>query len=273
MFSSWRRVAASAAVGAAIVAVVVASRTSRSRPASTETNRYATAPGQHATISLRDGSRIILGPSTQANVEHRADAVQVTIDGEGFFSVAPHARTAFTVHAGNSVTRVLGTTFTVRRYHSDAATRIAVLDGRVSVGSTRAGTRAGDVVLAARMLGIVHDTGDIQTVSNAIADNDTAWTSGHLEFHQATVADIVAELGRAYGVEIRVEGSVLPAQKVTCSIRIADQSLQGVLDALTNTIDAHAVRSGRVITLRPGVAAALKNVSPRSLTPESKHGR
>jgi ferric-dicitrate binding protein FerR (iron transport regulator) len=95
-----------------------------------------------------------------------------------------------------------------------------------------------------------------------------------LEFRQAKVPDVLAELSRAYGVEIRVADPALKARKITFSVRVNQQSLQSVLDALAATLDAHVGHSDGVITLLPGAATTskLKHVPPHS-TLESQYGR
>jgi len=274
--SMWRRLRPLAIGVAACVAVIAAvfwSGAAGRDPLSQRT--YATAPGQNATVTLRDGSRIVMGPSTTVRVSRGGSApgTTVSVDGQALFRVAHASGAPFTVRTSNSETRVLGTTFLVRRYGNDRATRVVVLDGRVSVVANRASARP--AVLTASTLGLVSDSGDVRTVADAVVENDTAWASGRLEFRDADMRDIVAEIGRVYGTEIRIADSALVARKITCTVQTADHSLDAVLNALAASVDAHVTRAGRVRLLVPGVVASPERRLPahHPLTLESEYGR
>jgi ferric-dicitrate binding protein FerR (iron transport regulator) len=241
-----------------------------------ERHTYATAPGENATVSMEDGTRIVLGPATTAEVVHagRVNGTTVTVSGQAWFSVARRDKMPFVVRTTNSVTRVLGTSFVVRRYANDPETRVLVLDGRISVSANKTVAHSRAVVLGAKSYGLVPDTGDIRVLSDAMLSVDTAWISGRLEFRQATLGNIVTEIGRAYGTEIRVADSALVGRTVTCTVRLADHSVEAVLDALAASLDAHVVRANHVLTLVPGPATVpMHKRSPHLLPLESQYGR
>ncbi|HXC24323.1 MAG TPA: FecR domain-containing protein, partial [Gemmatimonadaceae bacterium] len=103
------------------------------RPMST----YATTNGQRATITLLDGTTVVLGVASRLDVpgDFAAGNHQVALAGEALFTVLHHMGTPFTVLAGTSQTRVLGTSFVVRHYPHDTVTTVAVRDGKVIVDS------------------------------------------------------------------------------------------------------------------------------------------
>jgi transmembrane sensor len=262
-----------------IVGVVLLGKFGRRLSSASPVRTYATAVGQQATVTLADGSRALLGPATTLSV--RSDSPNAGLDlhviGQAMFTVAHNQKRPFRVHVGNAVARVLGTTFLVRQYAADRLTSVVVTEGRVSLQGVRDHAGISDSkVLTANMLGTVNDSGQVLVLPNVAVEDYTGWTRGQLVFHKTLVRDAVIELGRAYGVEIRVSDSSLAAQTLNCTVLVAQQSLEDVLEPLSVALDAHAVLTGRVITLVPGRVAPPRSVNPRSpytSKPEGAYGR
>jgi ferric-dicitrate binding protein FerR (iron transport regulator) len=279
-----RRVALYAAVGAVLaLAVGLNWHVRRSgglaaRADATAVSRdYHTRAGQRAIVTLADGSRLTLGPATSVRVAIVPDGnVNVTVDGEAFFSVVHDARRPFLVQAGNARTVVLGTEFSVRHYDTDSFARVVVVGGRVGLEAAtssepRANRRA---ILAASTLGIVSDSGDVRVTENVPVDRYTGWTRGDLNFENRPVREILVDLGRAYGVEIRLSDSTLAKRSLTWSVETARYPLAQVLHEIAELLDAHIVTSGNVVTLAPGRHAARRTLDATSpLTLQSQYGR
>jgi transmembrane sensor len=272
------RNAALATVGAAalIVGGAIVVRSHLTKPATPLTQTYATDAAEQSIIPLEDGSEATLGPASTLTISSDpANGTVATVTGQALFTVAHQSGVPFTVRTTNAVTRVLGTTFMVRRYPTDRATRVVVVDGRVSLRGTRdADSGHMGAVLAQHMLGVVDDSGGMRVTSNVSVDDYTAWTTGKLVFRQTPVGDIVADLGRAYGVDLRVADSALKEQAFTWTVSVARLSLDNALEALTTALHAHVTRSGTVLTIVPGPSRARKsNDSHLSHSGETQYGR
>ena len=232
---------------------------------------YRTAPGQRSTIRTADGSTIILAPAT--SVAMSSNTIDVT--GEAAFTIAPNNFGPRTVRTSNAVVRVLGTTFVVRHYATETRTRIAVVEGRVSV-QTRTKGSAFSTVLSPRMLAQVTDSGG--TVSSGIAVEDlTSWTHGTLVFRNDMLRDVIAELVRAYGVEIRIADTTLAKRLVRTEVSVTEEPLNQVLLSICNVTDAHLTHGGHTYVISPGRMAER---SPRPVPsrhqlshPERQYGR
>jgi ferric-dicitrate binding protein FerR (iron transport regulator) len=238
----------------------------------TRTERFATSVGRTETVRLRDGSQVILGPATTLQVEsaNDGDAMTATVAGHAQFYVTHRDRRAFKVRSGNATVQVLGTTFVVRHYAEDAQALVYVGDGRVSVSSA---IDAG-VTLSANMLGVVYDSGSVTVTPNVEADAITDWRSGRLVFQDAVARDIAAELGRAYGVDIRFADTVLAARRLTLSVFVTQRSADEVTARLATLLDARSVRTERGITIAPGKNDDRPKTTRHSLsTPDSHYGR
>jgi len=266
-------VAAVAAI-AMVIGVTLRRESQLANPATTVARTYRTRTGQHAAITLPGGSRAVLGPATTLQFSVApTQAITVTVDGEALFTVTHHAQRPFTVQTRTTVTRVLGTQFDVRQYAADAVARVVVAAGRVSLHSARRAP-AGGAVMTARMVGTVDDSGRVRVAPSGSIEDYTAWTTGRLVFRQTPARDVVADLGRAYGVEISLPDSALAQRTLTWSLPVTEVTLAGALDVLTTVLRAHVVQSGNLITIVPGrVTSAQRRVGDSLYRLEHAYGR
>jgi len=277
----WLSSGAIAAVllAAGVTALSIDRSNNRTRSSDRAQLQTATKPGQLATVTLPDGSTANLAPATTlvATIDPADGGTDVQVTGEAFFTVTHSTARPFRVHTEGAAVRVLGTTFSVRHYHTDHHARVVVADGRVALRTTRV-TRgpvaSSSYVLDKGALGVVDDSGNVQITPNATLDDYIDWTHGELVFHQTLVRDVMLELGRAYDVDMRVNDSTLAAQTLSWRLRMAHRSLSDVLEFLSTVLDAHPVRTGRVITLVPGRSAPTRHATPpsSSLT-ETQYGK
>ena len=208
--SRWRnaRLAAAAAVivvaGAGLLWRTALSPRGDRMPAGTQTH-YATAIGRLDSLQLPDGSRVVLGPGSELNLASGfgTQSRDVTLKGEASFAVVHDAAHPFLVHTAWATFRDVGTVFVV---HSDDAegARVAVSEGAVSVvaqpGSTPETLRAGDRA-------VVAPQGTVRVERSAQLGDDLAWMSGHLVFRDAPMTQVMADLRRWYGIELRVDSA------------------------------------------------------------------
>lgn len=90
---------------------------------------------QPNTIILSDGTSIVLQPHSvlQYPKTFDKDFREVYLTGEAFFEVTKDPSRPFLVHTHEIVTRVLGTSFTVRGYSNEKNVLVQVKTGKVSV--------------------------------------------------------------------------------------------------------------------------------------------
>jgi len=227
--ASWWRGAGVMRAAAAVLILVAGALVWRmmSRGGETPVRRYATRVGARQQVRLADGSRVILGPGSHLAVSGD-DGRRADLDGSAYFEVTHDAERPFTVTTGDAVITDVGTAFTIRA-DSAAGTSVAVTEGVVAVavpGDARQDTlRAGDRGrVSGRRLTVQRRAG---------AAADAAWTTGRLAFRDATVAEVVAELRRWYGVTLRVDPS-LANRHLTADFtgQTADQAMRIVAAAL-----------------------------------------
>jgi transmembrane sensor len=219
---------------------------------------YATVAGQRATITLPDGSTAMLAPQSRLRYDYRTGSSgerAVRLDGEALFTVTKATATPFTVYAGDVSTRVLGTTFGVRRYTGDNVTSVVVVSGRVFTRGP-----SGSVALSAGESARVTDS----TVSTADLDvrSHTAWTRGELIFSRTPVPTMLATLSRWYGYEFRLADSTLATRHVTAVFKAS--AMRETLSELEELLEVTMRFDGKTVTLRARPRTRQENRQPNS---------
>lgn len=190
---------------------------------------YTTSPGQRAKINLADGTQITLAPATTIQVSGR----NIALVGEAVFNVTQHISTPFTVTTGNTVTRVLGTTFNVRAYKNEPV-RVAVGDGKVSVAS---------VTLVAGQGATVASNGSVTPMSDASVTAALSRASGRLTFDHVPAREVLDDLSRWYGVRFILRDAALANIRITTVIDEPNINNE-VIRSLALALQARAVSNG-----------------------------
>ena len=199
---------------------------------------YETAVGEQRSVSLSDGSVIVL--NTHSEVRVRMTPLERRIDlmrGEAQFHVAKDPNRPFWVSTSDATVRAVGTIFNVRDDRS--GTDVAVLEGRVRVSAvpefaslqgraTEAesvkrlrNTEAAPVSvdLAAGQRAAVTARG-IEREAGPTVEAVAGWTERRLFFRDERLADVVAEFNRYRVRPLIIDDS-----------QLADLKISGVFDA------------------------------------------
>jgi transmembrane sensor len=199
---------------------------------------YATTNGQRATITLLDGTTVVLGVASRLDVpdDFATGNHQVALTGEALFTVLHHAGTPFTVVASGTQTRVLGTSFVVRHYPRDTVTTVAVRDGKVLVDSA---------VVTAQYLA---EVGSHRTLALRRADPSVfSFATGVLTLNVVPLPDAIPDLDRWFDVDIRLGDPALARKRIDG--RFTTGSVAELIKLFEMAYDVRVVRTGRVITL------------------------
>jgi transmembrane sensor len=242
----WPAIRAVAAVLVLAAGAVVTYRSGVLTPPQ-QFREFASAPASRVTVTLRDGTQIVLGPSTRLRVpgDFGAAARDVELDGEASFAVVHDADHPFAVRTSRAVVRDVGTTFSVRAYVGDAEQRVVVSEGQVALGA---------VTLGARDLAAVNAAGLVTVRHGVDVSRYAAWTQGQLVFEDTPLREVTAELGRTYDLDVTLADSTLGKELVTASF--TDQSVDEVLRVVTHVVGATYRRTGRTVVIRRGPVPA-----------------
>ncbi|HKR08418.1 MAG TPA: FecR domain-containing protein [Gemmatimonadaceae bacterium] len=208
---------------------------------------YATSIGERRQVVLRDGTKVLLGPTSRLVVASSAtDGHRLaSLDGIAYFSVVHDPAHPFTVRAGSISIQDVGTAFAVENDDS-AGTRVAVDSGSVAIGAADQNHVRG-AVLNARDRAVIDAQGVVSVERAAVSEDDLAWTQGRLVFRDAPLVLVGAELYRWYGVRLRVADSALADLHLTASF--SGEPIDRVLNVIALSLGASIERQGNVAVL------------------------
>jgi len=237
--------------GAAVIATafVMFFVQSHAPRATGKTRIYATPVGARATVTLTDGSRVMLASRTTLTVPGDFGALNrtVSLQGEAYFDVSAESQRPFSVRTRESVTRVLGTSFAVKAYAADLATRVVVSTGKVAVVPSYTTPSSGAVTLAAGDLAVVNGR-DAVAVTRAVSVNRyLEWTRGHLVYTMTPLSDVIPDLERWYGLKIVLSDPALLQERIKLALDI--ESADQAIAALSRVSGLKCVRVGQTVTI------------------------
>jgi ferric-dicitrate binding protein FerR (iron transport regulator) len=242
----------------ALVAMIAFGRSTTTSIVPSSAQTYTTAAGEQQRITLGDGSMVRLAPSSTLRVpaDFGHEIRRVQLDGQAQFIVRQTAGLSFVVQTGRVTTRVLGTTFDVRRYSGDPHVRVAVTQGKVAVGSSDR-----RVTLTAGLVAYATDSSAVLATMER-AGEVSAWTNGHLAFQEASIGTVLAQLERWYGYRFTLTDTAMASRPVTVTFDANDR--QGTLVLLRHVLGVTMQFDSNTVTLRPRRPAA-RDIVPRSI--------
>ena len=216
--------------------------------------RHATAIAEIREEVLPDGSRVTLGARSVIDLAFTGGERRVRlIEGEAFFDVVSDPSRPFSVDTGDSVIRVVGTQFDVRR--AAGRVQVAVKEGVVEVASRSlrpiasrvlAGSEPAVLVLTAGQRLVLDDAAALGAAEHRLyggaaaranvepvaVDDVAAWRSGRLVYVNARLSDVVADLNRYHPAEIVLGDDEVGELSLTASLRAEEaEALIGMVTA------------------------------------------
>ncbi|RZJ89700.1 MAG: iron dicitrate transport regulator FecR [Brevundimonas sp.] len=153
------------------------------------------APGEQRTVTLDDGSRVVLDGATQLALDRRNPRDVTLRTGRALFEVEHDETRPFLVQVGETTLTDLGTIFDVTRLQDGA--RVSVSEGQVQVdaGASRTVLNPGDSVVASPR-GLERRSVDIDGMDD--------WREGRLSWNNERLDVVAQDLGRALNRAIAV---------------------------------------------------------------------
>ena len=185
---------------------------------------YETGVGEQRSITLADGSRVLLNTHTRMISRVTSNSRLVELEsGEALFEVAKKPEHPFVVLAGGKRITALGTTFDVR--HDSEAVAVTLLEGKVGVTDANE-----DQAVPAEALKTVLAPGQRLRVRPSIApqidlpavEQVVAWRRGEVLFDETPLDEAIAEMNRYSRVRLVTEGEHAAGLKVSGVFRTGD---------------------------------------------------
>lgn len=187
-------------------------------------------------VILPDSSSVLLLPGSTLSypVGFAADVREVNLEGAAFFEIAKRRQQPFLVSANGLLTKVTGTSFSVRAFKREKNVEVVVKTGRVLIYSDHADYKKPNsdaTSLLPEQLGIFDKNQARITTGNADPTKDML-TMQHasFEFTDEPVSRLLDYIADTYGLDIKYDASKLRNCVLTTSLN--DIPLQGKLNII-----------------------------------------
>jgi len=221
---------------------------------------YTTAVGERSTLTLSDGSSIVLDTRSRLDVSYRPEQRRVRlVSGQAWFKVAKDPSRPFIVDAGDRRITALGTAFDVRLGTQDQSVQITLIEGKVSVEALQSlllrwvRSRPPPSVLLPGDSLVVADAKPVLTREIDLSKVGR-WREGQIVFDDDTLETAVEEVNRYSPTHIVLaDASLAP-------LRISGVFKAGHSESFIETVTGHypikvAERADGRVVLVPNTAA------------------
>lgn len=209
-------------------------------------------------VILPDGSIVEVSPSSQIRFSNDADSPsrELFLEGEAYFDVAHNKQRPFYVYAGNVVTKVLGTTFTVRTTGRDRKVTVSVKTGKVTVYSRNAAHKK--TVLVPNQEAIYDRTTDVVATQPVAEEQLREEKKNFAEMHfaETPVPEVLAALTKTYHIDIvfpkeRLSGCVLTSSFMEEGLYDRIDVICTAIGATYKIVDARIIIESNGCNLKP----------------------
>ncbi len=209
---------------------------------STYASVYSTQPGRQASVTLPDGTDVVLNVGSRLEVggDFLASNRKVKLTGQAKFNVKHNTGKPFSVETSTGTVTVLGTEFVVRDYAWDSLKTVSVWEGRVGFGR--------DIVSAGEQLSIASTGNGTQSVVKSGLDTTSnSFADGVLIVKDKRLEDILPELSAWYAVDIKFGDAQTRNRRISGRFELG--SISELVEVLAWTLDVRTERNGDQITL------------------------
>jgi transmembrane sensor len=197
-------------------------------------------------IDLPDSSHIILDPNSAISYSNDFNGKkerEVYLSGQAFFQISRNTQRPFYVYANELVTKVLGTSFTVKAFENSSQMEVAVKTGKVSVF-----TRSEDMGLSKNpeetILTPNHRilySRKEESMKKYLIDIPeviacTATAPAIIDFQDTPVSDVFKNIEDSYGIDIIYDKEVLKNCLLTASF--SQESLYDKIELICKGVEA-----------------------------------
>lgn len=212
---------------------------------------------QSKLIRMADGSLAVLHPGSQLRYPaHFSENLRnVYLVGEAFFEVHKNPGKPFLVHSRDMVTRVLGTSFTVRAFENENAFKVVVNTGKVLVYDDKLQTQKKNPLSVT----LLPNQEVVYNHSNTTLKKDTLLNPSILSkevakakftFNNAPLSQIINRLNKAYDIHIEYDEEKMGRETLTASL--SDLPLDEKVKLICKAINVqYSFEDGKIRILNP----------------------
>ncbi|WP_460951213.1 FecR family protein [Spirosoma daeguense] len=223
-------------------------------------------------VQLSDGSQVTLEPKASLYYSQLFNGNRriVYLVGNGFFEIARNPQKPFWVYSESIVTKVLGTSFTIRKNEKSGDIEVAVKTGRVRVETSEehkstTEKQSNGVVLTPNEKVTYQSLKDRYVtglVDNPILVDPSPEFSkpDAFAFEETPLSTVIKKLEKAYGVDITLVNESIGDCPITANL--PNESLFAKLEVINALLNSTTEFNGTTILMTGGECVPFKPVSP-----------
>ena len=205
---------------------------------------YSTTTAQIKNITLPDGSKLTLGPTSSVSYTELDTTRSIELSqGRAFFDVVSMTNKPFIVNSGVNTVEVTGTEFEVDVNNFKKTTRVSVVEGSVKVS----GKGEAPVFLSQGERVSAPLTGGPMTSITTFSDKETlAWMDNKLIFNNTPITEFLYRIQPYVEQTLSLEG--FSSDAVTINTIVTPSNVHTLLDSLPAAYPLEMVRTSSTIT-------------------------
>lgn len=175
--------------------------------------RLIVSDGAVREIVLPDSSRIWLNKDSRISFQEEFKERTVTLEGEAYFEIARDTLRPFEIYSGQTITRVLGTSFNIRAYPHEEKVKVDVTDGTVQFEEID--DQTDNVTLNKGQAASYSKVEEKVQVVESLGENSVAWKNKMIDLPNGTIGELIEIMEKYFGEKIEVERQVLLECNIT----------------------------------------------------------
>lgn len=212
--------------------------------------------GERMLVKLADGSSVILAPGSKLQYPtfFKGATRSVSLEGEAFFEVSKDAKHPFFVTSGNLITRVVGTSFTIKAYNGTKEYKVIVNTGKVLVSQKDNGSKQDDN-LQTKSISVIPNQQIVYNISqnSLVKENlvEPLMLSADVSkdvftFNDTPLSKVISRIEQAYNVKIIYNEKEIGGCPLTASL--AEEHLLEKLNLISKALDVkYYINDGHIM--------------------------
>lgn len=170
--------------------------------------------GMISKLTLPDGSKVVLNNNSTLSypVKFSGNERKIELDGEAFFEIEKDSLKPFLINTEGMDVRVLGTSFNLKAYDSDAETILSLKEGIVQAETIRQGEKESIKLEPGEQL-IVDRVAETLERKKVNINWYTSWINGKMMYRDETLGRIIKDIEQRFDMTIVVQDSSLLKDK------------------------------------------------------------
>lgn len=222
-----------------------------------------------STLVLPDGSKVILEKDSKLFYpeKFKGDFRKVILEGNAFFEITKNPEKPFYVYSGEIITKVLGTSFTIKKNQQSGDIEVAVMTGKVIVENTKkakniSSETVNEVILTPNEKVVFSKTNEkllesiVEKPIIIVKNKEEYEKPEAFIFDEQNLSNILSKLQTAYGVEIVVQNKEILNCPVTADL--GTESLFSKIEILNTLLNSSSKTEGSRIVIVGGSCVPYK---------------